>query len=141
MPCQSVAWSFPELVVGLHPAIVTALAKNITQASLTVHILEFFSQLAGIEVFRHDSRNDEVKTILGVCIQLLHRSRERDARIVEQSKSQAFLSAGPGQERAATPSREARPVGEQIQAATLSSIDCQGQWSPPVLRRRWRTIP
>ena len=99
---------FPELVVGLHPAIVTALAKNITQASLTVHILEFFSQLASIEVFRHDSRDDEVKTILGVCIQLLHRSRERDARTVEQSKSQAFLGAGPGQERAATPSREAR---------------------------------
>ena len=99
---------FPELVVGLHPAIVTALAKNITQASLTVHILEFFSQLAGIEVFRHDSRDDEVKTILGVCIQLLHRSRERDARIVQQSKSQAFLNAGPGQERAATPSRETR---------------------------------
>lgn len=67
----------PSSVAGLYPTIIDKMSKNMTQAHLTSHILDFLTQVA-LQTEMHSTLNsDEVKVIFGICIQLLEKVREQ----------------------------------------------------------------
>ena len=72
----------PSSVAGLYPTIIDKMSKNMTQAHLTSHILDFLTQVA-LQTEMHSNLNsDEVKVIFGICIQLLEKVREQHSTSV-----------------------------------------------------------
>lgn len=67
----------PSSVASLYPTIIDKMSKNMTQAHLTSHILEFLTEVA-LQTEMHSTLNpDEIQMIFGVCIQFLEKTREQ----------------------------------------------------------------
>jgi hypothetical protein len=67
----------PASVARSYPTILDKMLKNVTQAHLSVHILEFLAELARLE--HSNLREDEVRNIFGICIRVLEIARDRKA--------------------------------------------------------------
>lgn len=67
----------PSSVATLYPTIIDKMSKNMTQAHLTSHILEFLTEVA-LQTEMHSNLNpDEIQMIFGICIQFLEKTREQ----------------------------------------------------------------
>lgn len=66
----------PLSVATLYPTIVDRMSKYMTQAHLTVHILEFLIQVALLPEMHSNFNPDEIQMIFGICIQFLEKTRE-----------------------------------------------------------------
>lgn len=67
----------PSSVASLYPTIIDKMSKNMTQAHLTSHILEFLTEVA-LQTEMHSTLNpDEIQMIFGICIQFLEKTREQ----------------------------------------------------------------
>jgi len=67
----------PSSVATLYPTIIDKMSKNMTQAHLTSHILEFLTGVA-LQTEMHSNLNpDEIQIIFGICIQFLEKTREQ----------------------------------------------------------------
>ncbi|KEF61743.1 uncharacterized protein A1O9_03313 [Exophiala aquamarina CBS 119918] len=67
----------PSSVATLYPTIIDKMSKNMTQAHLTSHILEFLTEVA-LQTEMHSNLNpDEIQIIFGICIQFLEKTREQ----------------------------------------------------------------
>ncbi|KAK5061363.1 hypothetical protein LTR84_007905 [Exophiala bonariae] len=83
----------PSSVASLYPTIIDKMSKNMTQAHLTSHILEFLTEVA-LQTEMHSNLNpDEIQIIFGICIQFLEKTREQH---------QAFVTSPPGRMNAGT---------------------------------------
>jgi hypothetical protein len=69
----------PAAVARSYPTILDKMLKNVTQAHLSVHILEFLAELARLYEEHSNLRDDEVRNIFGICIRVLEIARDRKA--------------------------------------------------------------
>ena len=69
----------PASVARSYPTILDKMLKNVTQAHLSVHILEFLAELARLSDEHSNLRDDEVRNIFGICIRVLEIARDRKA--------------------------------------------------------------
>lgn len=67
----------PASVVTLYPTIIDKMSKNMTQAHLTTHILEFLTQVSLLPEMHSNFNPDEIQMIFGMCIQFLEKTREQ----------------------------------------------------------------
>lgn len=85
----------PSSVASLYPNILERVSRSMTQSHLTLHMLEFLSEVASLEELHSNFMPEEVAKMFGMCIQFLERTRE-----------QATLSTNSLPARAGTPSRQ-----------------------------------
>ena len=88
-------FEIPASVASLYPNILERASRSMTQSHLTMHMLEFLSEVASLEELHSNFMQQEVAKMFGMCIQFLERTRE-----------QATLSTSNLTPRAATPSRQ-----------------------------------
>ncbi|KPI37767.1 uncharacterized protein AB675_116 [Cyphellophora attinorum] len=88
-------FEIPSSVASLFPNILERASRSMTQSHLTLHMLEFLSEVASLEELHSNFMQQEVAKMFGMCIQFLERTRE-----------QATLSMSNVQPRVATPSRQ-----------------------------------
>lgn len=67
----------PASVASSYPTIVDKMSRNMTQSHLSMHILEFLSQVARLPAVHSNFQDEEVMMIFSICIQFLERARER----------------------------------------------------------------
>ncbi|EXJ86503.1 hypothetical protein A1O3_03454 [Capronia epimyces CBS 606.96] len=67
----------PASVATLYPTIIDKMSKNMTQAHLTAHILEFLTQVSLLPQMHSNLNPDEIQMIFGMCIQFLEKTREQ----------------------------------------------------------------
>ncbi|KAI1627103.1 tuberous sclerosis 2 [Exophiala viscosa] len=67
----------PSSVATLYPTIIDKMSKNMTQAHLTSHILEFLIHIALLPEMHSNLNPDEIQMIFGICIQFLEKTREQ----------------------------------------------------------------
>lgn len=67
----------PSSVASLYPTIIDKMSKNMTQAHLTAHILEFLIHMALLPEMHSNLNADEIQMIFGICIQFLEKTREQ----------------------------------------------------------------
>ncbi|KAK4935687.1 Tuberous sclerosis 2-like protein [Elasticomyces elasticus] len=67
----------PSSVATLYPTIIDKMSKNMTQAHLTSHILEFLIHMALLPEMHSNLNPDEIQMIFGICIQFLEKTREQ----------------------------------------------------------------
>lgn len=67
----------PSSVATLYPTIIDKMSKNMTQAYLTAHILEFLVHIALLPDPHSNFNPDEIQMIFGICIQFLEKTREQ----------------------------------------------------------------
>ncbi|ETN40025.1 uncharacterized protein HMPREF1541_04300 [Cyphellophora europaea CBS 101466] len=85
----------PASVASLYPNILERVSRSMTQSHLTMHMLEFLSEVASLEELHSNFMQEEVAKMFGMCIQFLERTRE-----------QAALTTSSLPTRSATPSRQ-----------------------------------
>jgi hypothetical protein len=85
----------PSSVASLYPNILERVSRSMTQSHLTLHMLEFLSEVASLEELHSNFMPEEVAKMFGMCIQFLERTRD-----------QATLSTNSLPNRSATPSRQ-----------------------------------
>lgn len=76
--------------------ILDKMSKVITMSNLAVHILEFLSLLARLPEVYINLREEEIRTVFGICIRFLQTSREQRLRASESptARTQAPGKAG-----------------------------------------------
>lgn len=89
------SFEIPASVASLYPNILERSARSMTQSHLTMHLLEFLSDVASLEELHSNFMEEEVRKMFGMCIQFLERTRE-----------QATLSTTNLTTRSTTPSRQ-----------------------------------
>ncbi|EXJ80290.1 hypothetical protein A1O1_08432 [Capronia coronata CBS 617.96] len=67
----------PASVATLYPTIIDKMSKNMTQAHLTAHILEFLIQVSLLPEMHSNFNLDEIQMIFGMCIQFLEKTRDQ----------------------------------------------------------------
>lgn len=88
-------FEIPSSVASLFPNILERASRSMTQSHLTMHLLEFLSEVASLEELHSNFMREEVATMFSMCIQFLERTRE-----------QAALSTSNLPQRGGTPSRQ-----------------------------------
>ena len=73
--CHEIPRSITRSITG----ILEKMAKVITMAYMAVHILEFLALLGRLPAIYTDLREEEVRTVFGICIRFLQTSREQRA--------------------------------------------------------------
>ena len=67
----------PASVARNYPTILDKMTKNVTQAHLSVHILEFLAELARLPEEHSHLQESDVRNIFGVCIRVLEIARDK----------------------------------------------------------------
>jgi Rap/ran-GAP/Domain of unknown function (DUF3384)/Tuberin len=88
----------PASVASSYPTIVDRMSRSMTQAHLSMHILEFLSQVARLPDVHSNFQDDEIMMIFSICIQFLERARERPTApmmsIAQRSSTPAARQSG-----------------------------------------------
>ncbi|KAL6236002.1 hypothetical protein BDW75DRAFT_207806 [Aspergillus navahoensis] len=103
--CHEIPLSVTKALNG----ILDKISKLITLSNLAVHILEFLALLARLPEVYINLREDEIRTVFGICIRLLQTSREHRLKVAESPNrtSQGAARTGSGvRETAALPGNE-----------------------------------
>lgn len=70
-------------------AILDKISKVITRSHIAVHILEFLALLARLPSVFVNLRDEEIRTVFGICLRFIQTSREQRQRPVEQPASRS----------------------------------------------------
>ncbi|RLM01539.1 hypothetical protein CFD26_108195 [Aspergillus turcosus] len=100
--CHEIPLSVTKSLNG----IFDKMAKVITMSNLAVHILEFLSLLARLPDVYVNLREEEIRTVFGICIRFLQTSREHRLKAGDSSNRPSQVSArltGSVKEIAVTP--------------------------------------
>ncbi|THC98199.1 hypothetical protein EYZ11_002355 [Aspergillus tanneri] len=107
--CHEIPLSVTKSLNG----ILDKMSKVITMSNLAVHILEFLALLARLPDVYINLREEEIRTVFGVCIRLLQTSREQRFKASEsptRSGTQLSSRLGSGvRETAALPAEMSDP--------------------------------
>lgn len=99
-------------------AILDKMSKVITRAHIAVHILEFLALLARLPDVYVNLREEEIRTVFGICVRYLQTSREQQNKAAEQSTQSkttpARLSGGVRELASAAPEAADNPNGENL---------------------------
>ncbi|KAJ5980097.1 hypothetical protein N7481_007395 [Penicillium waksmanii] len=85
--------------------ILDKMSKVITMSNIAVHILEFLALLARLPDVYVNLREEEIRTVFGICIRFLQTSREQELRS-KASESPVVRATVPPQSRLSAGSRE-----------------------------------
>ncbi|KAL4999091.1 hypothetical protein BDV10DRAFT_61582 [Aspergillus recurvatus] len=77
--CHEIPLSVTKALNG----ILDKISKLITLSNLAVHILEFLALLARLPEVYINLREEEIRTVFGICIRLLQTSREHRLKVAE----------------------------------------------------------
>lgn len=77
--------------------ILDKMSKVITMSNLAVHILEFLSLLARLPEVYINLREEEIRTVFGICIRFLQTSREQRLRASESPTARTQASGKVGE--------------------------------------------
>ncbi|KAK5229596.1 Tuberous sclerosis 2-like protein [Exophiala xenobiotica] len=83
----------PSSVASLYPTIIDKMSKNMTQAHLTAHILEFLIHMALLPEMHSNLNTDEIQIIFGICIQFLEKTREQHSSSITSPTGRLNLTA------------------------------------------------
>ncbi|KAN0077518.1 protein of unknown function (DUF3384) domain containing protein [Elaphomyces granulatus] len=81
--CHEIPLSVTKSLIG----IFDKMSKVITMSNLAVHILEFLALLARLPDVYVNLREEEIRTVFGICVRFLQTSREQRHRPSESSVS------------------------------------------------------
>ena len=73
-------------------AILDKMSKVITRSHIAVHILEFLALLARLPSVYVNLRDEEIRTVFGICLRFIQTSRERRQRSLDQGASASSRS-------------------------------------------------
>ncbi|KAJ5109857.1 hypothetical protein N7532_002502 [Penicillium argentinense] len=79
-------------------SILDKMAKVITMSNIAVHILEFLALLARLPDVYINLREEEIRTVFGICIRFLQTSREQELRSKAASSREIALNAAEAME-------------------------------------------
>ncbi|KAJ5622921.1 hypothetical protein N7490_011526 [Penicillium lividum] len=79
----------PASVTKSLMSILDRMSKVITMSNLAVHILEFLSLLARLPDVYINLREEEIRTVFGICIRFLQTSREQRYKAAESPTARA----------------------------------------------------
>ncbi|KAJ5092371.1 hypothetical protein NUU61_007241 [Penicillium alfredii] len=99
-------------------SILDRMSKVITMSNIAVHILEFLALLARLPDVYVNLREEEIRTVFGICIRFLQTSREHRYKAAESPTTRAPQQL---QSRLSLGSRE--QASHQLEAAESSSQD------------------
>lgn len=74
---------------SLHP-ILDKISKVITRTHIAVHILEFLALLARLPDVYVNLRDEEIRTIFGICLRYIEASREQRYRAVDSTAARSI---------------------------------------------------
>ncbi|EIT81557.1 hypothetical protein BDV35DRAFT_365086 [Aspergillus flavus] len=106
--CHEIPLSVTKSLNG----ILDKMSKVITLANLAVHILEFLALLARLPDVYVNLREEEIRTVFGICIRFLQTSREQRFKASESTNRNPQMSAKLGsgvRETAALPAEMSDP--------------------------------
>ncbi|KAF5866254.1 Tuberous sclerosis 2-like protein [Aspergillus alliaceus] len=106
--CHEIPLSVTKSLNG----ILDKMSKVITLANLAVHILEFLALLARLPDVYVNLREEEIRTVFGICIRFLQTSREQRFKASESTNRNPQVSAKLGsgvRETAALPAEMSDP--------------------------------
>lgn len=100
----------PLSVTKALSAILDKMSKVITRSHIAVHILEFLALLARLPSVYVNLRDEEIRTVFGICVRFVQTSREQRRQSADHSGSrsnsvQSRLSGG-AKEIASTPASD-----------------------------------
>ena len=101
-------YEIPMSVTKSLTSILDRMSKVITMSNVAVHILEFLALLARLPDVYVNLREEEIRTVFGICIRFLQTSREQRYRASESAlrASQSSQSAQSPQSRLSAGSKE-----------------------------------
>lgn len=93
-------------------SIVQKMSQIITKPAIAIHILEFLTSLARLPELYKNFREDEFKTVFGVCFRYLQHIRDQRERVTHPSSSQnahrTLRHSGASRDFVASPDNSAR---------------------------------
>ncbi|KAJ5252815.1 hypothetical protein N7489_003225 [Penicillium chrysogenum] len=98
-------YEIPMSVTKSLNSILDRMSKVITMSNIAVHILELLALLARLPAVYVNLREEEIRTVFGICIRFLQTSREHRYRASELA-ARASLSAQPPQSRLSAGAKE-----------------------------------
>ncbi|KAJ6142036.1 hypothetical protein N7497_011135 [Penicillium chrysogenum] len=98
-------YEIPMSVTKSLNSILDRMSKVITMSNIAVHILELLALLARLPDVYVNLREEEIRTVFGICIRFLQTSREHRYRASELA-ARASLSAQPPQSRLSAGAKE-----------------------------------
>lgn len=96
--------------------ILDKMSKVITMSNIAVHILEFLALLARLPDVYVNLREEEIRTVFGICVRFLQTSREQEQR----HKASESTSARPPQQPQATETASHDAMSKYIMTLTYS---------------------
>ncbi|PYH94233.1 GTPase activating protein [Aspergillus ellipticus CBS 707.79] len=103
--CHEIPLSVTKSLNG----ILDKMSKVITLSNLAVHILEFLALLARLPDVYVNLREEEIRTVFGICVRFLQTSREHRFRVSESPTRSAHVSTRLGRESLASPADSSDP--------------------------------
>ncbi|PWY72352.1 GTPase activating protein [Aspergillus heteromorphus CBS 117.55] len=103
--CHEIPLSVTKSLNG----ILDKMSKVITLANLAVHILEFLALLARLPDVYINLREEEIRTVFGICVRFLQTSREHRFKASESPTRGAHVSTRTGRESLASPADSSDP--------------------------------
>lgn len=104
-------------------SILDKMSKVITMSNIAVHILEFLALLARLPDVYVNLREEEIRTVFGICIRFLQTSRESRYKASESPTVRATQQA---QSRLSVSTRE--PTSGQAEATEAPSQDVMSKY-------------
>ncbi|CAG8907630.1 unnamed protein product [Penicillium nalgiovense] len=98
-------YEIPMSVTKSLNSILDRMSKVITMSNIAVHILELLALLARLPAVYVNLREEEIRTVFGICIRFLQTSREHRYKASELA-ARASLSAQPTQSRLSAGAKE-----------------------------------
>ncbi|KAJ5778916.1 hypothetical protein N7457_006636 [Penicillium paradoxum] len=98
-------YEIPMSVTKSLNSILDRMSKVITMSNIAVHILEFLALLARLPDVYVNLREEEIRTVFGICIRFLQTSREQRYKASE-SAARASQSPQPPQSRLSAGTKE-----------------------------------
>lgn len=98
-------YEIPMSVTKSLNSILDRMSKVITMSNIAVHILEFLALLARLPDVYVNLREEEIRTVFGICIRFLQTSREQRYKAAELA-ARASLPTQPPQSRLSAGAKE-----------------------------------
>ncbi|KAJ5326385.1 uncharacterized protein N7506_009487 [Penicillium brevicompactum] len=112
-------YEIPMSVTKSLTSILDRMSKVITMSNVAVHILEFLALLARLPDVYVNLREEEIRTVFGICIRFLQTSREQRYRASEA----ALRASQPGPQSAQSPQSRLSAGSKEIAAHAAEAME------------------
>lgn len=116
-------YEIPMSVTKSLTSILDRMSKVITMSNVAVHILEFLALLARLPDVYVNLREEEIRTVFGICIRFLQTSREQRRRASESALRASQPTSQPAQSPQSKLSASSKEIAAHAAEAMESSHD------------------